>query len=219
MVLKPFEKVNKFKTTLVMVAGIGLITASQALGIVNAGFETGDFTGWTVNGPADVATSHVAFNDPRIYAPAEGNYFARLVAGLGANTYTTISQSFHLNAGETISGVAAFDAGDELPDYNDDAFLKIQSDSGTTVLWSANVARVGNNDSTPWESWAFIAPTSDTYVLTFGVANQFDNSLNSLALLDMGGSVELPDGGGMVSILGMSLLGLLGLRRFSLRFE
>jgi hypothetical protein len=52
------------------------------------------------------------------------DFVASLFAGLGTNTYTTLSQTLHLIAGDVLSGNAKFLAHDYFP-YNDDAYVSI----------------------------------------------------------------------------------------------
>jgi hypothetical protein len=63
-------------STVLLAAGAMLVCsgASAAPLITNGGFETGDFTGWTVvGGDISVATSATS-----VYTPHSGNYFASL---------------------------------------------------------------------------------------------------------------------------------------------
>jgi hypothetical protein len=76
---------------------VGATGRARADLIVNGGFETGDFTGWTVSANADagVVTSF------RGFSPHSGNYFAYIGAtGLGTLSQTitdTVGQSYTLS--------------------------------------------------------------------------------------------------------------------------
>ena len=119
---------------IVLVAG-----ATQAQGsinvIINGGFETGDFTGWTVNssyaGLYAVVTAQTSANGQ---SPKEGTYFAQLTAGEGTNVYTLLSQPFTVSTGATatVSFWAFFQANDSMP-YNDNAFVSLLDGSGNPV--------------------------------------------------------------------------------------
>jgi hypothetical protein len=157
-----------------MLASMALAAVTTAPALAgNNDFETGELSYWTVNTPFSGAT------DSYGYAPISGLYFAYIDSGLGMNVYSTLSQSFALNTGQTISGYAGFRTNDYLP-YNDDAYLAI---NGTSLLaWS--VASVGDGGSSGWTHFSFTAPTSGNYLLELGVANRVDNNVSSTAVLD-----------------------------------
>ena len=132
---------------LVIMMVFGLAGVSSAA-LINGGFETGDFTGWTVSipsgGSAEVVTSHTG-DQGKDYTPEEGNYFALLKTD-GPGSYTTISQTIHLEAGWWVEGYAAFDARDYMPYYNDNAYVNIYASDGTLIAtpWYSDVAQVGD---------------------------------------------------------------------------
>lgn len=176
---------------------IAAATPAAASSIVNPGFETGDFTGWsTNNGLSSVVSSFGS------YTPYEGNYFALLSSGAGANSATVVSQLFEMTAGETIWAAVAFSGGDYLP-YNDAGALGILNfvTSANTVLFSKDISAVGDYGSTPWTLVSFTAPNSGTYYISGNVKNVGDNLQNSFLLLD---SVAVPE----ASTWAMMILGL-----------
>ena len=105
--------------------------------------------------------------------------FGAVQAGLGMDIFTTLSRSFSLKAGGTISGYAGFLANDYLP-YNDSAYLKVND----TNLLYWDVAAVGNYGQSGWAFFNFVAPTDGIYTLQLGVANHGDNGLDSQAVID-----------------------------------
>lgn len=201
-----------------LVTGSLAIPAYGTVYNVNSGFETGDITGWTGNDPikADVLTSHTSFNLGTTYStPGSlyGNYFVRLTAGLGEDEYTTLSQTFFLKAGQQVAGYAAFDASDYSP-FNDNAFVSVEDTSLiSTTLWSQDVNGVGDNGNSPWTQWSFIAQAAGFYTLTFGVANNLDNGLDSVAIFDLPLIKQVPDGGSNLMLLGFALTSIYGFRR------
>ncbi len=118
--------------------------AVPAIAQVNAGFETGNLTGWAGSGAA-VVTSHSTDLGATYTAP-EGKFFARVEGGC----YTkSISQSFNVTAGQTITGSAAFDARDYIP-YDDNARVATVMGAVTTTLWYQNIYAIGSFADTPW---------------------------------------------------------------------
>src|SRR5207253_638538 len=81
--------------------GTGTFTSNfivQVQLIQNGGFETGNFTGWTITpssgGTANVVSSWVAIpSDGTVFGPKDGTRFAVLKTGL-VNVYEMVSQQF-----------------------------------------------------------------------------------------------------------------------------
>jgi hypothetical protein len=151
--------------------------ASANAGMINGGFETGDFTGWTQDyssgGMQSVVTSHTA--NYGTYYPAEGYYFALLQAG-AQDTLNSISQTYLLGAGQTMTGFAFFDADDYLP-YDDYAVVAIYDSYGALVAtpFYSNVSTVGDYGDGAWTAWTFTAATTDYFTVKMGVANILDS--------------------------------------------
>lgn len=201
------------KKFLVLGAVLLMAAVSQnSYALINSGFETGDLSGWTSSGVASVVTSHIS-GQGTTYSPQDGSYFALLQTGAGQGVYTTLSQNFSILQNWGIDGWAAFDAGDYLP-YNDNAWVKILNASGAELAtpWSDSVSNVGNYGDGAWTYWNWIAPADGTYTVKYGVANVGDNILDSYAMFDSKAAGIVPEPATM-SLLGLSLLGLFGIRR------
>jgi hypothetical protein len=183
--------------------------SAPALAVVNAGFETGDLSGWTAVGGASAVTSHSAGNSSNTWAPVEGNFFARLTAGLGTGVYSTLTQTFSLAANQTISGYVGYQAEDYQP-FTDDAFLTI----GSTVLFTASTFTVGDFGSSGWQAWSFTAPTAGSYTLQLGVRNTSDNVNTPSAMLDGVSTAVVPEPQTWaLMIIGFGLVGVASRRR------
>ena len=175
-----------------MMIGAGLclaaLASAPAMASTDLGFESGDLSGWTSNGPASAVTYYSGAllpGDPG-YSPVSGDYLAAVEAGLGQGVYSTISQTFNLLAGDTISGWTGFKANDNYFDplvagvFNDDGYLAVNN----VHLFDWSVASVGDFASTGWIHFSFTAADAGAYTLTLAVANQGDNAFSSAAVLD-----------------------------------
>ena len=130
----------------VLVAGV---PASAALN--NAGFETGDLTGWTASAPGSgAAVAVVAAAGP--WGPSEGCCFALLNTDLGtdSNEWTSVGQLVNLGVGDTVS-LDYF--------FNDTAYSK--DADGLVILLAGGggapdieiVSLAGSGDNTPAGIW------------------------------------------------------------------
>ena len=158
----------------------------------NPGFETGDFSGWTVDlgwdeeGIANVVTSHENKFGDVTYGPVYGEYFVELVAGI-AGSETSCSQTVYLKKGDKLEGWAAFDAWDHYPYFNDCANVFIYNTHPITVTeypWYADIMEEGSYCTTPWTRWEWVAPSADWYTVEYRVFNDVDNSEDSCGLFD-----------------------------------
>jgi hypothetical protein len=181
--------------SLVTILGMGSSNYANALD--NPGFETGDTSGWSIyippGGDVQVVTSYKACkagdpdNDPSqftgpLYNPKDGNYFLRIKTD-GPGSYTEVSQTVTLAAGEVLSGWAVFDACDYIP-YNDNASVEIRANNLIPFPWYSDVYQVGSYGETPWTFWSWIAPHAGTYTVVYRVANDRDNVVDAYALFD-----------------------------------
>lgn len=174
---------RKYGVWVVLAVTLVLARPAGAASLVNFGFETGDFTGWTLGGPAAIRTTHTG-DLGTLYGPVEGDYFAGLAAGAG-NVYQTLSQDFSAQTGESLHGYAAFDFRDYSP-FDDDAYVKLRDGSGTVIdtPWFVSGASVPNHDDGPWTLWSWTAPSDGTFTLEYGVRNRSDSVNSSAALFD-----------------------------------
>jgi len=161
--------------------------------LTNPGFETGDTTGWTVvlfGGSAKIVTFHNGSEST--YYPMEGNNFLKLKPE-DPDIYVTASQTVILNAGNTLSGWAAFDSRDYMP-FNDDAAVQIYDASGKLLAtpWGSDVRKLGKYSDDPWTLWRWTAPADGEYTLVYCVANARDGTFDSYALFDTEVASELP---------------------------
>ena len=174
---------------LCIMISLGFIATVVSAQGANTGFETGDFSGWTVyipnDGSAQVVTNHTSGLGTE-YLPVEGTYFAFLEPD-GPGIYTTLNRSFELIAGETLCGHAAFDTEEDPEEwYNDNASVRILDNALNEIAmpWYSDVALIGASADGPWTYWEWTAPASGTYILELRVTNAHDAMRDSYALFD-----------------------------------
>jgi hypothetical protein len=178
-------------------AAVVLALASQAAfagSITNGDFATNTTAGWSAVGPVAASANT-----------------ATLTAGLGASTYTTLSQLLHLDAGDVLTGKAQFFSDDYMP-YNDNAYVIL----GGVTLFASDVATVGNFGTGPLTSFSYMVTLTGDYLLQAGVANLFDNANSSQlqvsAFAVNAGAVPEP---ATFALLGLGMLGMAATRRRS----
>jgi hypothetical protein len=161
------------------------------LPVMNFGFESGDLSGWDTSG--QTATVVVVNNSNALYAyapnlssaghnigPASDNYFLAMQSGC-AWSPNIVRRVLNLTTGQTISGWAAFIAGDYAP-FDD--FAVVVLDPGGTEVWRQSVVDVGNYGVSLWTPWSFTAPADDSYTISYESVNSRDCALPSMALFD-----------------------------------
>lgn len=170
--------------------------ANEAGGALH-GFESGDFTGWSVLGNAFVGSEHYS------YVPTEGNYMGGLFGsgamaadiasflGLEAdaldllgNGYVTegsaMKTTLDVKAGDIVHFDWAFIATDYLP-FNDFAVAVIGDGQ---LLELADIAAVGDFGATGWQGFDYVAPADMTLVVGVASTNVLDGALGPQLLID-----------------------------------
>ena len=201
--------------SLVLGAAIAVLLSapSQASSLLNAGFESGDLSGWSHSGgDVEVVTdADDALADPvfgQHYTAREGTYFAKLIAGPVEGDYTLLFQPFTLDVKSRVSFNAAFLAFD-YDEYNDDAYVRIVGLGGNQIIFESSVAVVGNQGHTDWLSFTSDELDVGDYVLEAGVRNvgEPDPLYSSQLLLD-NVAIAVPEPGAWaLMILGFGAIG------------
>ena len=155
--------------------------------MANPSFETGDLSEWDVymppGGSASAVTSYSNTYFSGTYTPVDGTHFALLKTD-GPGSYTTVSQTFSAQIGDTISGWAFFDAEDYLP-FNDNAQVTVKSgDTTVATLFFENIQGVGSYGQTPWTYWEHEFTAAGEYSIEARIANTGDGVWDSYMGLD-----------------------------------
>jgi len=123
----------------------------------NGGFETGDFTGWTVSIWSPWGSSSTAVVLPHgAFSPQYGSYFAEMRAPYDA-TESLTSSPFTAAAGDSISGysyVGAMEGGQE------GARAEIDILSGNSII---NTPFLSYQPTYAWQRWSYTFTTAGTY--------------------------------------------------------
>ena len=161
-------------TTGLFLAGIA-VTANASL--VNSGFETGDFTGWTTN-PTNGGSVAVVTTDAG-FGPTEGSYFANLTAD------ATISQGLSFNAGDKLSFDWNFNSNDYAP-FDDYSIFQVINTSNVMLVdvKLATVLQLPNYTATGWNTFTWTFTMGDVGDISFGVMNCGDTINDSQLYID-----------------------------------
>jgi hypothetical protein len=187
-------------------------THAPVPGIVNGGFETGNFNGWTTLGNTSIKTSSFGTG------PTEGTYDALITndsgpehaavesfLGLGANALTTlvsnvtngsaIKQTVTVAAGATLTFDWNFLTSEVSGEttYRDFAFVSITpAGTGGTLMKLADTTSMlitapsatGFPLMTGFHTFSFTFTTAGTYTIGLGAMNAGDETMNSALLMD-----------------------------------
>jgi hypothetical protein len=207
--------------------------------IINGGFETGDFTGYTTTGDASIKTAafgitppegtHQALitnNAPAVAASAVETFLAlpaTTLTAAGATNGSAFKQTFTLNAGDTLSFQWNFltsEFGPD-PDFNDFGFYTLNGVltrlADTLSPLVAAPPATGFVNQTGYATVTLTGLAAGSYTLGFGVVNVTDTFIASGLLVDnllltpRGPTTPEP---ASLTLLGLGGLGLLvGVRR------
>ena len=176
---------SNFKTHALsaVAASVLLLASTSAFSapLANGGFETGDLTGWDTS-LSFLAAADTTYGPNPDYSPIEGQYLGSVTAG-PQDTAVTLSQTFDLNAGDTVSGHVGFLSADYL--NNDFATLTISDGATSAQLFYSDVNTVGGlGGQSGWTPFSYLANGPGAFTLTLSVSNVGDFSYSSGAVID-----------------------------------
>jgi hypothetical protein len=168
------------KSAVVLVAVVAAFMAPAALAD-NGSFETGDFTGWTVDTPSGSADVFPGG------APGGGSYFGAVGAG-NEDEWQSISTSLSLQAGDAVSAAALFynaESDDEKCFYDDMAQVVVLLDGNVVAtLFAANACAAPGQSAGPWGGTQVYVSQDGVYTIVAQVKNVGDGAVASQVWLD-----------------------------------
>ena len=196
--------------TVAAAAALALAGAASAASLNNGSFESGTLAGW-VSSPGSASLVKTQATD---VAPSWGSFAAQLTAGRGTGLYTYLYQTFTLNEGDSLAGVAKW-VGNGTPTANDDGYVSLSNlDLGAPVmLFFGSVQTFGSMASSPWTYFSFTAPQAGDYTLTSAVANKANNLSPSSLLVDFSVSAVPEPSGLSLTLAGLGALAVVARRR------
>lgn len=203
----------KIRFVLSVGVGLALLTAPSAVRatILNGSFESWNLVGWSFQSDvgsiasdpfsrnAGQARTVSSWGEPFGLNPlktaADGGRFLVLNSRANANflgndTYDfSVSQTFNLTPGVTVSGMASFFSGDSQP--NDNAWVRVLDSEGNLVasLWEATSGPTVSLLSLPqpepaWTSWSWSTGAPGNFTLQLGMTTTGANNDASCAFFD-----------------------------------
>ena len=196
---------------LTLAAGLAFASSAAQAALVNAGFETGNFSGWSVTIPPGGAANVQSTPGAGGITPFAGAYMAQLKTD-GPGSFTTLSQSISLSVGGDVSGhVNWYDAelaSNQPAQYNDTVMVQILNSANAVVATPFFDQHSGNTQVVNgWQLWSFVASAADTYKVVYKITNGGDSIVDSFAYFD-----NIPEPAS-TALFGLGLLGLGFLRR------
>lgn len=205
---------KKIISSFVLMAIFTFVGTASASPLVNGGFETGDFTGWSTNtggGIVSVVASDNEYGIPTF--PTEGQYMAKIFGG-GYNSLTQnwISQTFSVNNAQSLS----FDYRVILPDYppyEQPGFRVDLAQGGGMPYTIFSVNDPGHGTQViGWDTYTYdLGGYSGDLTLTFMLGNTKDNLYSPSGTIDNVQVNPVPIQGA-AWLLVSGLVGLVGLK-------
>lgn len=172
--------------------------------VVNGGFESGDFTGWTIT--ARDITRYGIGGDGSPPLPQEGSYFAYLTADV--SPWTEVSQTIIMQTGDKLDGYAYW-----TPlDSSHEGYVRIYDSTPTPTLVDTPWYKIATAGSTSWEPWTFTASYADTYTLVLGVREP-GSAMHSVASFDGTTFTAVPEPATVYSLLLMLVGSVFAVRK------
>lgn len=204
----------------ILFASAGLSSVSAVELINNGGFETGNYSGWTINftpvNNAALIVTNATFGEPRVHS---GTYAVNFNANSVPAT-AVLEQTFATLLGATYQvsfwfGAVSLASNPNVPSINSEIF----GANGLTVLASHNYSVVGNHPAIPYvnEQFTFVANGTQATLRLSDTTTQsgaLDGVLDDVSVFLLASPVPEPSTWAMM-ILGFAGVGFMAYRRKS----
>ncbi len=172
--------------------------ATAAGTIVNGGFETGDFTDWSLIGEPDAFVLpqfvHHRPSGDTTYMPVEGDHLADISARMfQTETPEGIFQELDLNGAQKLSGSAALLA-NFLDGYNVEGFVRlVDSQNHAFSLFHAQTNGLGDFGETPWINFSAIPAAGHYRLEALTLDHTLDAQQSANLLVDAFSVTSVPE--------------------------
>lgn len=188
-----FQKIGKSMILAATVSSVLSLAGTQAHAnlVQNPGFESGDFSGWTIGNPASFNYgSSVLSTDPH-----SGTHSAFLEAAPGT---ATLSQAIPVNAGDV---------------YDVSFWLATVSGDGSSfgAYFGGVLLLSGAGSGAGYNEYNYTGLAAGTGVISFSFARDDAFELDDISVTDVT-PTGVPDAASTAGLLGLGLTGLLALR-------
>jgi len=139
-----------------------MIPQAKANYIVNGGFETGDFSGWTASGNTSGGIFVRVAGSPGGYSPHSGTYFAA-VGPAGALGF--LSQTFSDTLGQNLEITYYLASNGATPNQFETIY------DGSTLFDQSNIPATGSSSPWPYVQYTFDVTATGSDTLTFGFSD------------------------------------------------
>lgn len=183
--------------------------------IINGDFSTGNFTGWQTIGNTSVIDNHAVISNSSSISSSSIESFLGLQPGslnaVGNGNVTTgsaIKQPFAAQAGDVLSFDWKFGTNDYFP-FNDFSFVSIVSSVTklADVVSLKGTAFNTNFAETPFTTFSFTIPTTDTYTLGLGAVNVTDSAVESTLRVNNVKLTPVPEPASVIGLLAFGAFG------------